>query len=210
MKTECIDLPNIGFVFSDVDENILETIKLEIYDLEFDKAISYHNNLVGNIAHEFVLSKCRDQVEKFAIYLANIHEEKYKSIKLVNDNIAPGNLKLSTLWVNFQKKYEFNPIHKHKGLYSFVIWIDIPFSYDEESLVGPGFKSPGNKSGSFEFIYTNSLGMIAGHQIPADHSFNGKMILFPSRLNHTVYPFYSSDDYRISVSGNLYMENHER
>jgi len=206
MKTECIDLPNIGYVFSDIDRDVLEKIKSEISELDFNSAVSYHENLVGNLSYEFVLTKCRDHVEKFAIFLATVHEERYKSLKLVNDNMIPGKLKLSTLWVNFQKKYEFNPIHKHKGLYSFVIWIDIPFLKEEESIVGPGYRSPGNKSGSFEFIYTNSLGMIAGHQISADSTFNEKMILFPSRLNHTVYPFYSSDNYRISVSGNLYME----
>ena len=206
MITQCIDLPNIGYVMSDVDESILQHIRSEIESIDFNTSESYHTNLVGNISHEFILTKCREHVEKFAIYLATVHEEKYQSLKLVNDNMLPGKLKLSTLWVNFQKKYEFNPIHKHKGLYSFVIWIDIPFKQEEESIIGPGYKSPGDKAGSFEFIYTNSLGMIAGERIPADESYNGKMILFPARLNHTVYPFYSSDQYRISVSGNLYME----
>jgi hypothetical protein len=29
------------------------------------------------------------------------------------------------------------------------------------------------------------------------------LLLFPAKLTHAVYPFYSSDDYRISVSGNV-------
>jgi hypothetical protein len=29
------------------------------------------------------------------------------------------------------------------------------------------------------------------------------MIMFPSSLNHMVSPFYTSDEYRISISGNL-------
>lgn len=206
MITECVDLPNIGFVMADLDPSVLAIIKNEIAAIDVNNADEYHNNLVGNLSHEILLNSSREAVEAFAVYLATIHEEQYKSLKIVNDNILPGKLKLSTLWVNFQKKYEFNPIHKHKGIYSFVIWIDIPFDSEIESLAGPGYRSPGNKSGCFEFIYTNSLGMLTGHQIPADSSFNGKMILFPARLNHTVYPFYSSDSFRISVSGNLYME----
>jgi hypothetical protein len=206
MITQCVDLPNIGYVISDVDKNVLLDIYNEIDSIDFNTAETYHTNLVGNISHEFTLTKCRESIEKFAIYLATVHEEKYRSLKLVNDNTLSGKLKLSTLWVNFQQKHEFNPIHKHRGLYSFVIWIDIPFSHEEESLGGPGYRSPGNKSGCFEFIYTNSLGMLAGEQIMADLTYNGKMILFPARLNHTVYPFYSSDRYRVSVSGNLYME----
>jgi len=206
MITQCIDLPNIGYVMVDVDPSILNSIVSEIQTIDVNTATSYHNNLVGNLSYEIILESCREQVEKFAVYLASIHEDRYQSLKITNDNTLPGKLKLSTLWVNFQKKYEFNPVHKHKGLYSFVIWIDIPFNREEESIVGPGYRSPGNKAGCFEFIYTNSLGMLTGHQIPADSSFNGKMILFPARLNHTVYPFYSSDSFRISVSGNLYME----
>ena len=31
----------------------------------------------------------------------------------------------------------------------------------------------------------------------------GCMLLFPSLLQHQVYPFYENDGYRISVSGNL-------
>jgi len=29
------------------------------------------------------------------------------------------------------------------------------------------------------------------------------MIIFPSIIQHGVYPFYTSDEYRISVSGNI-------
>ena len=29
------------------------------------------------------------------------------------------------------------------------------------------------------------------------------ILLFPSEMYHGVYPFYTSDDYRISVSGNF-------
>ena len=39
--------------------------------------------------------------------------------------------------------------------------------------------------------------------LPIDKAWEGTMILFPSSLNHNVYPFYTSDDYRISISGNL-------
>jgi hypothetical protein len=41
------------------------------------------------------------------------------------------------------------------------------------------------------------------HTIDVDKSFEGKMLMFPNSAYHTVYPFYTSDDYRITVSGNL-------
>ena len=40
---------------------------------------------------------------------------------------------LNGLWVNFQKKCEFQPIHNHTGQFSFVIWMDIPYHWKDEA-----------------------------------------------------------------------------
>ena len=55
----------------------------------------------------------------------------------------------------------------------------------------------------FEFIFIDFLGRLASSRIDVDKSYEGTLIMFPSALNHTVHPFYTSDDYRISISGNL-------
>ena len=36
---------------------------------------------------------------------------------------------LNRWWVNYQKQNEFNPIHNHAGVYSFVIWMKIPYDF---------------------------------------------------------------------------------
>ena len=33
--------------------------------------------------------------------------------------------------------------------------------------------------------------------------FNGVMLFFPAKLRHCVYPFYETDEPRISIAGNL-------
>ena len=33
---------------------------------------------------------------------------------------------LREMWVNYQKQHEFNPLHYHSGIYSFVVWMKIP------------------------------------------------------------------------------------
>ena len=40
---------------------------------------------------------------------------------------------LDEWWVNYQKQGEFNPLHSHTGIYSFVIWMKIPFDYREQN-----------------------------------------------------------------------------
>ena len=55
----------------------------------------------------------------------------------------------------------------------------------------------------FSFSYTNALGEITIQPIMLDKNREGDMIFFPAELNHSVFPFYTSDDYRISISGNI-------
>lgn len=47
------------------------------------------------------------------------------------------------------------------------------------------------------------FGEIREVEFPVDKLYEGQIFLFPSCLQHMVYPFTSSDDYRISISGNL-------
>ena len=36
----------------------------------------------------------------------------------------------------------------------------------------------------------------------------GRMILFPSDMNHLVYPHYTTKDYRISLAGDIVLNSH--
>ena len=53
------------------------------------------------------------------------------------------------------------------------------------------------------FVNTKTDGDILTSLVNVDKSFEGKMFMFPSRQKHLVYPFYTSNKYRITVSGNL-------
>jgi hypothetical protein len=113
-------------------------------------------------------------------------------------------LYLQGLWLNLQKKYEFNPLHKHGGVYSFVIWHTIPYNIDDEIKM---FKTKHSKASMFEFGYVDTLGLQQFESIPVDKSFEGLICFFPAVLHHGVYPFYTSDDRRISIAGNMYFKS---
>jgi hypothetical protein len=113
---------------------------------------------------------------------------------------------LSSCWVNYQKKYEFNPAHKHDGILSFVLWTKIPYDMEEERLASPGAESNLNSAGMFSFLYSNTLGKISAQQIPVDKNMENNILIFPSNFYHMVYPFFTSDGYRISVSGNFHLK----
>ena len=44
-----------------------------------------------------------------------------------------GEYHLSNFWVNFQHQHEFNPAHNHTGIYSFVVWLQIPTTHREQN-----------------------------------------------------------------------------
>ena len=114
------------------------------------------------------------------------------------------------MWVNFQQKNEYNPIHNHRGDFSFVLWMEIPFKHLNECSVKSIVNSNSRQSASsFEFIYTDILGKVSTHTLPVEKGWEGRIVMFPAQLHHIVYPFYTSDGYRISVSGNLCIKNVE-
>ena len=110
------------------------------------------------------------------------------------------------MWANFQKKFEFNPIHFHSGLFSFIVFLQIPYDLEEEDKVFPYVHHTGKATSRLSFLVTHGHSYLTGVRdirINVDKSFEGKMLLFPASLQHLVYPFYTSEDYRITVSGNL-------
>jgi len=109
---------------------------------------------------------------------------------------------LSSLWINLQKKYEFNPMHDHSGVFSFIIFLKIPYNLDDEDKVFPK-SSIGSSCGRLCFIVNDYMGDIFDIRLDVDKSFENKMLMFPAKMPHLVYPFYTSDEYRITVSGNI-------
>ena len=111
---------------------------------------------------------------------------------------------LSSMWVNYQKQCEFNPVHNHIGVYSFVIWMKIPTEYKDQSEL-PIAKNTNDKSviSNFCFNYQNILGGMEQSVYEMSKEVEGTILFFPSELHHTVYPFYNSEEERISISGNI-------
>ncbi len=114
-------------------------------------------------------------------------------------------LLLNQFWVNYQYKKEFNPFHDHSGVYSFAIWMRIPYSWEEQKKL-PQFHDidEGNiKVGAFHFEYNDSLGGINNYEYRLTPKYEGLMLFFPAKLRDCVYPFYETDEPRISIAGNL-------
>jgi len=202
-----IDFPNLGVIKGHIDNVSLTALKDEILEIQkdFNSGVPHNGELAGHIRKEYLLFKSCSDIEPLIIDLATQYHKKYqyKDPNIPIEHIKQYSFKLDSMWVNFQQKYEFNPLHRHGGLYSFVIWIEVPYFLNFEKDISPGKKSIDNRSGTFEFTYVDVVGQLRGECIPVDKTYEGDIILFPAALHHMVHPFYSSDKYRISVAGNI-------
>jgi len=110
---------------------------------------------------------------------------------------------LNSFWVNHQKEGEFNPIHDHIGVYSFVIWMKIPTKHSEQNKNPISLNANTHAISAFQFQFSDILGQICPYLYEMNPEMEGTMLFFPSKLKHQVYPFYNCDEDRISISGNI-------
>ena len=197
-----LDFKNIGFYQIKLSGAELLPICNEIQELQskfnHPMSIDMNHKLAGQIAREYELS------ENTRYYLENIISPHLFSYTQHYKNYFENtNLTLQNSWVNFQKSSEFNPPHNHSGIISFVIWIKIPYTIEAE--FNNNFVKYSNTplAGCFSFLYNTSIGSITQHAIKAGADHENTLLLFPAQLNHCVYPFFTSDEYRISVAGNF-------
>jgi hypothetical protein len=130
--------------------------------------------------------------------------EKFSHTKLRGNYEKKFRYNLHNVWINYQKKGEYNPLHHHSQDLVFVIWIKIPYNLEDE-FNHPFCKKSNTKVASiFQFAnISNPFSFNVQNSIFVDKSYEGKMIVFHSAMEHLVYPFFTSDEYRISMSGNL-------
>ena len=114
-------------------------------------------------------------------------------------------LGLKQFWVNYQNQHEFNPVHNHGGVYSFAAWLKIPTDHHEQNQVYNAKDSSGEFNSAFCFHYTDSLGNIRTTIYEQHPKMEGTLLFFPAALNHEVYPYYNCDEQRISISGNIWL-----
>lgn len=195
------DLPNYGFIECDVPQDVLSSLHTETNSIN-EKSFKSNEILAGNLENEYFLLDSRDVVEKYLVSVCKEYSKKWDP-KYTRKGTEYDYYGLQTLWVNIQQKYEFNPPHVHDGDYSFVIWLKVPFDINDEMKLPMSQKSTMPRAGMFAFQYSNIFGEPVEIAFPVDKKYEGKMFLFPSHLTHQVYPFYTSDDVRISVSGNI-------
>jgi len=168
------------------------------------QGVKHNKSLVGHIKEEYGMPGVSRSFHDFLVNQAADHPtfKNFNNRFSVLSENKP--LYLDNFWVNYMKKYEFNPVHDHKGLFSFVVFVKIPYDLKKEENCFTDIAPSGpSQTSKFNFINVTPNGKTITTTVPVDKSFEGKMFMFPATQSHLVYPFYTSNDYRITVSGNI-------
>ena len=209
-------LPNVGLTEGSIPSEIYQALNREIVDIHTnDKDIVRMNSsLAGQITKEYQITKSRQLLDPFLEEMGRAYQKEWnyypkKEEGLVDartgQNVRRDNLKVESVWVNMQKKLEVNPLHNHDGTLSFVAWLYVPFTLeDERNMENVKDSRTVELASTFQFVYNNVLGTIANCPMFVESGWEARIIMFPAKLLHIVYPFQTSDDYRISIAGNLH------
>tara|TARA_A100001515_G_scaffold62137_1_gene48941 strand:- start:503 stop:1129 length:627 start_codon:yes stop_codon:yes gene_type:complete len=197
---ELITPRNLGWLKLKLDDKELKFL----WDMINERGEKINDRLAGNIDSSYeIYDKGGWFTENVLLECGIKYEKNYGNIWSKVPITGSHPFTLSSMWVNYQKQYEFNPLHDHTGVFSFVIWMKIPTDYEDQKQISITKDSNLPVVSNFVLNYHNTLGMIAQHVYAMSKEMEGTMLFFPSQLMHCVYPFFNCNKDRISISGNL-------
>jgi hypothetical protein len=190
-------MDNYGCILNEIPKNILLDLIEESRELETKNNPMWSGLSGGGVSKHFYMNE--ENKKNFLEYVMNLKDvylntypNYMDSFKCLSNSVS---LVCGVPWYNVQRRTEFIPNHTHDGILSYSAWIKIPYDVEKETKDGP-------YSSCFEFTYSTVMGL-RSKILKIDKSWIGKILMFPSNLLHCVYPFYTVDDTRISLSGNI-------
>ena len=200
------NFPNIGVAEGQLPTDTVTNI-WSVIDEARDNPVDSKAELAGNISSSIKLDRNSELLKDFTGETVPAFMKQHMEAYGPPYRMAMKEgeqFYLESLWVNFQRQHEFNPPHDHAGVYSFVIWMQIPTSYEEQRKLPIAVESNAdNHISNFAFSYTNTLGRVSTFAYNMEKEAEGYMVMFPSAMLHQVFPFYENDGERISISGNI-------
>ena len=193
--------------FLDIINNVGDKV---LADDGLSKKWDFSGNLVGKVKKEVQIPLYKDDANYCLFILRKYCQEYLNQMqswgRSYEWNKATGgatpkeeDIHVAQSWIVSQYKNEYNPWHKHSGHFSGVIYLKLPDGMENHFVEETKDHYP--SSGLIEFSYGEAQDMRSDTLMCKPEV--GMMLLFPSYLKHTVYPFYC-DGERRSMSFNAY------
>jgi len=216
--------PALSYITARIPDSLLNQLLIDSGKLERNKnKTSYEKHLVGNFKNGEQLAikpgwgemisgfESFKQLETIKCQMAETYIAMYFEDPSTKFKPQEKEVVLGDMWLNIQKEGDFNPVHNHNcktvtGISSFC-WLAFP----EQVMQTSRLSSPGEAehrgmtylhwgltpaSYSKQFMYPKNTGLL-----PTP----GVIVMFPSWLEHVVYPF-KGPGKRISIASNIDIE----
>tara|TARA_E500000178_G_C17038341_1_gene764832 strand:- start:6393 stop:7094 length:702 start_codon:yes stop_codon:yes gene_type:complete len=216
------ELPNLGVYLDNLNPFVFQQLKkdcdkgLEVVNKHWDKRSGdllemFHQDMPKEVFFQEP-TESKKGLEREILQICHKMCMKWPELmdklsfysKMFDDGTPDFQLFVERFWINYQRPGEYIPLHQHSGIFSFVVWVQIPYYATEtlEANKNEAFSLNKGYQGQFEFVYTDMLGQVKTLRLADGPGWQGKICVFPAGLYHQVYPFYN-DEIRITVSGNI-------
>ena len=122
---------NLNFIAEKIPQDIYYSLLNYTRKRRLDEVWNMNSRLAGALDQQSSLSEWKYECPKLEEYLLDrvngIWDWVYTTCpwEFNKTKDITKFIKLHNLWVNYQKKNQYNPIHVHSGVVSFVIFVDI-------------------------------------------------------------------------------------
>jgi len=198
ISMQSIQFPNLGYVKATITNQQIPNLLTWIESIDANTTTINHSH-VGVIEREYEIVEEGAKAE-----LSNILGPMVQQYATdMHFTIEPRPLGLKSAWCNLQQSGEYFAAHTHAGVFSFALWLTVPFTQADERAWRERRGKSGRETASFQFHYTDALGRITPNVLEVDSSWENTIVVFPGEMMHSVTPYYSTSDLRIVCSGNV-------
>ena len=190
MNTKKIELPNYAVLDVTLDKNVLDHLHHLVGKYEPDDAkqqwmlIDDDNRFQKEVLNPIIQEYVADYGFPEKLKTTHIHD-----------------LTFQKFWANYTGKGEYQALHNHDAIWSFVIWLKLPAVANDEQSVKEAMHPD---AGDFILTYSDIIGRTRKVNWKLEKQYNeGHMLLFPSDLYHAVYPHFQTDEKRLSLAGDI-------
>ena len=190
MNTKKIELPNYAVLDVTLDKNVLDHLHHLVEKYEPDDAkqqwmlIDDDNRFQKEVLNPIIQEYVSDYGFPEKLKTTHIHD-----------------LTFQKFWANYTGKGEYQALHNHDAIWSFVIWLKLPAVANVEQSVKDAMHPD---AGDFILTYSDIIGRTRKVNWKLEKQYNeGHMLLFPSDLYHAVYPHFQTDEKRLSLAGDI-------
>ena len=190
MNTKKIELPNYGILDVTLEKNVLDHLHHLVEKYEPDDAkqqwmlVDDENRFQKEVLNPIIQEYVTDYGFPEKLKTTHIHD-----------------LTFQKFWANYTGKGEYQALHNHDAIWSFVIWLKLPAVANDEQSVKDAMHPD---AGDFILTYSDIIGRTRKVNWKLEKQYNeGHMLLFPSDLYHAGYPHFQTDEKRLSLAGDI-------